>query len=181
MNTIVNAMRTTLAGSALALACLAPTAEAAIQNYMLTGTTESGPLAGQQYRASFSFDDALLGGVGEEWVSVTSFEAEVFGNSFAAAAMAETPTVNFLDGVLLGLNAVFDGGSPSFAFVGGFFEPGESYFAYDSALGAGFGSVAIAPIPEPDEATMLLAGLGLMVGVARRRIRSSRMALPSAA
>ena len=181
MNPILNLARKTLAVGALAVLVAMPAAQAAEQHWQLTGVTDSGPLAGQSFSAVFSFDDALLSGFGDETIDVTGFNAQVFDMSYSDADLAAAPTVSFLDGMLLGLNAVYEGGSalvPGFAFISGYFDAAEGYFSYelqaDGGPLAGFGSYALAPVPEPEQAALLLAGLGLIAGVARRRLLADK-------
>lgn len=170
-------LRACVVTTAVALACAAPIANAAEQAYVLQGITESGALAGQTFGGHFSFDDGALTGVSYESVALGVFEFEFFGQTFDLASMAAPPSVSFFDGVLLGLDAVYDGGSPQFAFVSGFFGLDDAYFAYQNGVDAGFGSFAVTPVPEPDQVAMLLAGLGLVAGVARRRMNGAKGAI----
>ena len=181
MNPILDLARKTLAVGALAALAAMPAAQAAQQHWQLTGVTDSGPLVGQSFNAVFSFDDALLSGFGDETIEVAGFNAQVFDMSYSGGDLSSAPTVSFLDGVLLGINAVYDGGGdlvPGFAFISGFFDATEAYFAYelqaDGGPLAGFGSYALAPVPEPEQAALLLAGLGLIAGVARRRLLADK-------
>ena len=45
-------------------------AQAAIQSYTFNGAVDSGSLIGETYSGSFSFDDAALSGIADEWLSV---------------------------------------------------------------------------------------------------------------
>lgn len=169
MNTLTYVFRKLAAALVLSLGFLLPQAHAAAEVYTLNGVAEDGPLAGGLYSGQFAFDRALLSGIGDESLVLDWVKLDVFGQQFDANAMAAAPTASFFDGSLLGIDMVYDGGLSGFAFVSGFFSLDDAYFAYQSPLGAGFGSVAIAPVPEPSQVLMLLAGLGLVGGMVRRR------------
>jgi hypothetical protein len=160
-------MRKFVRRSALAALLLAsfPAAQAAVQNYKLSGTLESGSFIGQTYSGSFSFDDAALASVGEEWLAVSSLSMNIFGTSYTLADAAAPAEVAYLDGNFLGLAFSNATGDPSFSLIAGSSAQSEAFVAYDTTQGlSGTGSLsyAVAAIPEPETYAMLLAGLGLL-------------------
>ncbi len=155
---------------ALALGAAVSQVHAAPQIYTLAGVAEDGPLAGSAFSGRFAFDGAVLSGVDAETVLLDWVDIEVFGQRYGAESMSYTPTASFFDGVLLGIDLLHEGRDSGFAFVSGFFALEDAYFAYFVPQGAGFGSLTVSPVPEPPQALTLLAGLGLIGGVMRRRI-----------
>lgn len=166
-------MRTTLRRTVLALTLLAgiPAAQAAIQNYSFNGTLESGSLIGQAYSGSFSFDDAGLTGTGSEWLAVSSLSMNLNSATYTLADAAAPAEVAYFDGSFLGLSYSNLVGDPLFSLVAGTTALGEAFIAYDPAAGiSGTGSVSyMQPVPEPETYAMLLAGLGLLGIIGRRR------------
>lgn len=170
MNTLIR--KTVLA--ALLLAAL-PAANAAIQNYNFSGTLGSGVYAGQSFSGSFSFDDVGLSGFDAEWLSVDKLTMSFLGNSYSLADATAAVEVAYNNGAFLGLS--YDTGTidNGFTLIPGTDHVGGAFLAYTTPAGlAGEGSVAFAQaVPEPESYAMLLAGLGLMGMVARRRAKAA--------
>lgn len=157
--------------AALLLAAL-PAAQAAVQDWNISGTLDSGHFAGHSYAGTFSFDDTGLTGFGSEWLPVGSLALNFAGTAFslADADVDAVTEVSFLDGAFLGLSFSASGKDPQITFIPGFGNLGEAFVAYDTSLGlSGAGDAFYAPVPEPDAIAMLLAGLGLLGVAARRR------------
>ncbi len=168
----MNKLFRTTALAALLLAAL-PAAHAANQNYSFNGALDSGALIGQTFSGSFSFDDAALSSSGTEWLSVSSLSMNFAGSNFtqANAAAGSAVEVAYLDGSFLGLSYSVDSSFPKFSVIPGYDHVSQAFVAYDTAAvgGSGTGNINFAPVPEPESYAMLLAGLGLMGMVARRR------------
>lgn len=160
--------RTALA--ALLLAAL-PAAQAATQNYIFSGTLDSGIFSGQSYSGNFSFDDAALTGLDAEWLSVGNLSFSFLGNTFTLSDAAAPAEVGYFNGSFLGLSYSVDSSEPKFSLIAGYADTSDAFLAYDTSTigGSGEGSLIYAAVPEPESYAMLLAGLGLMGAVARRR------------
>jgi len=65
-----------------ALLLSAVSAQAAVQNYTFTGELDSGFYIGETFSGSFSYDDATLTGVADEWLMVSSLSMSFLGNSY---------------------------------------------------------------------------------------------------
>lgn len=164
-----------LAGAiALTLVTLSP-AHATLQTYTLEGVLDSGHYLGARFSGSFSFDDVVLTGSGEEWLAVDTLSLGLLDAVYTlddAEALAE---VAYRDGAFLGLSYSVSSSEPMFSFVPGSLDASDAFIAYDTELGAsGAGSVTYTsgPIPEPKDWLMMLAGLGfvgLMVGRTKYR------------
>lgn len=161
----------TLAAASLGLlfAAFSP-AQAAVQTYTFSGAIDSGSLLGETYVGSFSFDDAALTGAGAEWLTVDSLAMTFMGSNFTQADVATDAAVEvgYYDGAFLGLSYSVDSAANPFTFVTGSHDTSDAFFAYDG----GAGSVIYAPVPEPRDWMLMLAGLGLvgvMVERAKRR------------
>lgn len=148
-------------------------AQAAIQEFDFSGAMDSGYYDGQSFAGNFSFDDAALTSIGEEYIDVSSLSFDFLSTVFSESDYVyDAPSVAFYDGEFLGLSWDVDSTYPdvAFSFIPGFFDASDAYVAYDTGLGlSGAGDVIYAPVPEADTYAMLLAGLGLLGFAARRR------------
>lgn len=145
--------------------------QAAVQAWNVSGTLDSGHYAGQSFLGTFSFDDALLMGTGQEWLAVDALTLSFAGTSFTLAD-ADGPTeVAFSDGAMLGLSFSASAKEPQITFVPGFTSLAEAFVAYDTSLGlSGAGDAVLSPVPEPESIALMLAGLGVVGLLARRRV-----------
>ena len=154
----------------------ATSAQAATNTYTFSGTLDSGVFNGETFSGQFSFDDAALTGMGDEYLTVNSVNLNFHSQTYtqANAAINTAAEVAFLDGTFLGLSFTVESADPKFSFIAGATDLIEASFAYVPGAGiSGFGSVTYTqmPVPEPETYAMLLAGLGL-VGWSARRNRS---------
>ncbi len=162
----------TTALAALLLAAL-PAAQAATQNYIFSGTLDSGIFSGQAFSGSFSFDDAALTSVGSEWLGVGDLSFSFLGHTFTLSDAAAPAEVGYFNGNFLGLSFSVESSEPKFSLIAGYENASEAFIAYDTSAigGSGAGSLIYAAVPEPESYALLLAGLGLMGAVARRRAK----------
>jgi hypothetical protein len=150
-------------------------AQAAVQNYTFTGALDSGNYNGSTFSGSFSFDDATIDASGLDITNLLSFDMSLLNTNFTLSNASVAPDVSFQDGSFLGLSLNIESITPNigFTFVPGSNNTTEAFVAYATTLGPeGAGNVSYsltAPIPEADTYAMLLAGLGVMGAVARRR------------
>lgn len=164
----------TLRGTALALALFlsASASEAGVIHYTFSGSVDFGALLGESYSGTFSFDDAGLTGTGSESLPLLGLSFGFHSGSFDENSGSGTPTVDFLDGVFLGLSYDVTGFDPDFSFVSGSLDTSDAYFAYTPDNGtdpAGFGSLVYSPVPVPGTLALLAVG-----GLALRRARTGR-------
>jgi hypothetical protein len=149
--------------------------QAAVQNYTFTGVLDSGFYNGQTFSGSFSFDDATIDTSGLDITNLLSFDMSLLSTNFTLANTSVAPDVSFLDGSFLGLSLNIESVTPNigFTFVPGSNNTSEAFVAYATTLGLeGAGNVSYsltAPIPEADTYAMLIAGLGVIGAVSRRR------------
>lgn len=152
--------------AALLLAALPP-AQAA--TYSFSGMMDSGSLIGESFSGNFSFDDLGLTGIGTEIFGLNSLSLSFAGRTYTLAEADVAPDVSYQDGTFLGLSYAASASEPMVSFIAGYSDIGEAYLAYTTGGVDGAGSVIYAAVPEPESYAMLLAGLGLMGGLARHR------------
>jgi hypothetical protein len=167
-------MRNFIRTTALAAALLAvfPAAQAA--TYSFSGTMDSGALIGQSFSGLFSFDDSALTKAGEEYLGVGSLSMNFLGNvwDLSIRENGSVAEVKFYDGIFAGLSYSATWGTTGFTSAPGLSDTSDAFVSYDSQLGlSGGSSVIYAAVPEPESYAMLLAGLGLMGLIARRRAK----------
>jgi len=156
-------MRQTLLAAALALAGLS--AQAATFNF--SGLLEDGPLAGQSFSGQFSYDESLLGGVAYELLDLSSWSLSALGSNLSGAGMPVQAA--FWDGQFVGLNGSYAVGSYQLNLGDGTVDFSGAYLAYKTPAGEGFGSYTVSAVPEPESYALMLAGLGCVGLLARRR------------
>lgn len=172
-----HAFRSTLL-AALLIAALP--AQAAMYNF--NGTLDSGLSAGQSFSGNVSFDDSSLLGSGQEWLGANSFSIDFLGNTYYMAQGAAATELAFLDGNFLGVSYSYDAAFPMFSLIAssGTGEPWDLPALAYSQMGIngvvdGAGTIMYQAVPEPETYAMLLAGLGLL-GIMGRRRQSKRAA-----
>lgn len=161
------------------LLCAAvPAAQAA--TYSFSGMMDSGSLIGESFTGNFSFDDLGLTGIDLEIRGVTSLSLNFLGTTYTVGNADSMPDVSFLNGSFLGLSYSVTTSTLGFTVIPGFSDTSDAYIAYDKLSGgniadgqSGYGSIVYLPVPEPESYAMLLAGLGLMGVVARRRSQAA--------
>lgn len=170
----MHALIRTTALAALLLAAL-PAAHAATQNYSFNGMLESGLHAGQTFSGNFSFDDAALTNLDSEWLSVSALSMSFLNHTYTLANAAAPVEVSYFNGTFVGLSYAVESSEPKFSLIAGYDNAKQSFIAYDTAVpgGSGAGSVIYAAVPEPESYALLLAGLGLVGTLARRRATSA--------
>lgn len=145
-------------------------AQAATQTYSFSGSLDTNPLTG--YSGQFSFDDAGLTSVGEEFLGVDSLGMSFLGGNWGLGqALVDAPVeVKFADGVFAGLSYSASLNGVGFTTVPGSFDATDSYAVVSITPNIdATGSMIYAPVPEPSSYAMLLAGMAIMGVIARRR------------
>lgn len=151
----------TLLAAVFGLTIAAPAAQAAIQTWNFSGAVESGSLFGETYSGLFSFDDAGLIGSGSEYLTVSSLSMLFNSTAYTLADELATTEAAFDNGNFLGMTF----SAANFTFIHGSVDTSDAYLALDD----GTGSVIYAPVPEASGWMLMLAGLGLVGFMARRR------------
>lgn len=154
----------------LSLTAIKP-AQSATLTYNISGTTDSGPLVGETYSGSLSFDDSTLTGNGSEFLTPANLSLSFSNPIFTNATFVAPAEIAFFNGTFLGLNLSTD----IYSFIPGFFSNNEALFAYQVNQQGGAGSINYtlsqeqepsASVPEP-AATVGLLLLGAW-GIGRK-------------
>ena len=171
-------MRKTFLSFAASAALLIAPALSSAASYTFNGTVDDGPLLGQAFAGSFEFDASSVTPLGEALPALTSFSMQLFGQTYTLATADAPAFAVFFEGSFLGLSYLDADAAdrllrPAVALIPGFVNLGEAYLGYDQsndpgAALANFGSFNVAVVPEPAAMLLMLAGLGVVCGVARR-------------
>ncbi|MFZ2974807.1 MAG: PEP-CTERM sorting domain-containing protein [Ferribacterium limneticum] len=142
-----------------------PAAQATTQSYSFLGTLNS-----IQFSGSFSFDNSLLAifNAVEPLLTVapvSSLSMTYNDVSYSLLDAWGPPDVSYYNGAFLGLSYSND----AMTFVPGLLNTSDAYVTD----GLNSADVIYAAVPEPETYAMLLAGLGLMGVVARRRSQAA--------
>lgn len=145
----------------LALAALALTAgaaQASVVNYTFAGIFESGPVLGEAFSGSFSYNDQSVTGIDSELVDLGSLVFTALGHAYTANGASQAA---FLNGDFVGIDASYSYAGGGLAFVDGVFDLASAYAAYQPTGSVGsFGSYTVTLVPEPAMLALSLAGLG---------------------
>lgn len=163
-------MKNLIRSTALAALLLGALPAAQAATYSFSGMMDSGSLIGESLTGSLSFDNLGLTGNGFELFDLSSLSISFAGQTYTLANADVAPDVSYQDGVFLGLSYSTSSLEPKLAFIAGSFSADDAFVAYTMNGLDGAGSISYtAAVPEPESYAMLLAGLGLMGLIARRR------------
>ncbi len=147
----------------------------------LSGSFDSGDLAGATYNGNFTFDTITPGGTSDINALNLNFNFNTFNNTFTEADAVSQPLVEFDDfGNLLGLDFAVNDATLgtitfNFAFVPGFFSASEAAVFYDVKNGnGGSGDVIYASTDVPEPLTVLGSGIALGFGALFKREQSKK-------
>lgn len=171
-------MRTSLLTLAASAALMLAPAFSHAASYTFSGQIDDGPLSGQAFAGSFEFDDSGVTPTFSGDLPVGAFSMLLFGQTYTKASADAAPVAVYFEGSFLGLSYIDADAAdpllrPFVALVPGFLSLGDAYLSYDQSTDpgaglAGFGSFNVAAVPEPAALLLMLAGLGVVGGVARR-------------
>ena len=169
--------KTFLCLAACAALLLAPALSSAA-SFTFSGTVDDGLLTGEAFAGSFEFDASGVTPTFEGDVPLGAFSMLFAGQTYTLVSADVAAAAVFYEGSFMGLSyADADAPDlmvrPAVSLVPGSFGIGDAYLSYtqstDPGAGlAGFGSFSVAVVPEPAAVLLMLAGLGVVGGMARR-------------
>lgn len=176
-------MRKTLLSLAASTAMMLAPALSLAASYTFSGTVDDGPLVGQAFAGSFEFDAGSVTSAFTGDLPLSAFTMLLTGQNYTLASADAAPVAVYFEGSFLGLSYVDADAAdpllrPFVALVPGFVSLAGAYLAYDQSSDpgaglAGFGSFSVTVVPEPAAVLLMLAGLGVVGGLARRQQRQA--------
>jgi hypothetical protein len=148
-----------VAGMMLLLHSAAAATITTLENAQLT----TGSLAGTRFVFSFSYDNSVIAGTGQEFIPLTAFDFTLGGATYTFADHTQGGQAIFQNGALENITAFFPAkaSSPVFSIAFGFGGPGIIGYR-DLNFDLGQGSYAPVKIPEPSSLWSLGLGLALL-------------------
>jgi len=179
-------MRKTLLSLAASAALLLAPALSSAASFTFSGQIDDGPLATEAFGGTFEFDASSVTLTFTGDLPLSAFSMLLFGQTYTLASADTEPVAVYFDGSFLGLSYVdADAANPLLrpfvALVPGFVGVSDAFLSYDQSTDpgaglAGFGSYTVTVVPEPAALLLMLAGLGVVGGMARRARRDGDQA-----
>ncbi|NCT84877.1 MAG: PEPxxWA-CTERM sorting domain-containing protein [Comamonadaceae bacterium] len=158
--------------SLITAAALLAAAVAHADTFNFTGTIDAGPLSGQTFAGSYSFDPTSVTGSAFEQIALSAFTLVFNSQTYTLTPSA---SADYADGVFLGLSYSFTSSDHQLSMLSGSFDASDAVLYYQPLLAgnpvptASSGMYSVTAVPEPQTWALMLGGLGAIGLLARRR------------
>ncbi|WP_422017571.1 FxDxF family PEP-CTERM protein [Roseateles sp.] len=151
----------------IAAAALIAASAAHADSFNFSGTVDAGPLSGQTFAGSYTFNAAQVSGSAFEQLALSAFTLNFNSVTYTLNGSA---TADYADGVFLGLSYTSTNAAGTLSLLSGSMDVTDAFLHFQPTTGLeSSGGYTVTAVPEPETWALMLGGLGAIGMLARRR------------